>query len=85
MISEKQRNVDAMLATACSHLLQAGELAHQMRALQREGSTERYWHTAERVAEHLALVNHCFHEAHAIRLAEIGLQLPTQMQGGLVH
>jgi hypothetical protein len=88
MMSEKQRNVDALLATACSHLLQAGELAHQMRTLHREGSRERYWYTVERSAEHLAVANHCFSQAHCIMLAEMGLDVTANtvaLPGGLVN
>jgi hypothetical protein len=41
------------------------------------------------MAEHFAVANHCFSQAHSIMLAELGLTVPANMMtlppGGLVN
>lgn len=87
MMSDEQRSVDALLATACSRLLHAGEMVHQMRDLHQEGSRELYWYAVERAAEHIGIAAHAFNEAQAILLRDLGVKLPpdiaAQLPGGL--
>lgn len=82
-MSDEQRSADALLATACSHLLHAGEMAHQMRNLQRDGKDYLYWQTAEALAQQLLIAGHCLTESHTILLARTGLQSALPMSGGL--
>lgn len=88
-MTDQQKNAYAMLGAAANHMLRGSELTKQAQKQQCDGSHELYWYTIQRVAEELALVNHCFHEAHSILLAELGLELPSTVQafnpGGMVQ
>lgn len=77
-----QKDVNALLGTATSKFLYAGELANQMRALNREDpNSEQYWRTANVLGEVLAIAGHCLAESHRILLAQLGVKTP----GGLIH
>lgn len=77
-----QKNVNALLGTATSKLLYAGELTNQMRSLNQEDpNSEKYWHTAAVLGEVLAIAGHCLTESHRILLAQMGVKAP----GGIVH
>jgi hypothetical protein len=71
-MTEQQRNVDGLLAVAAERMLRSGEMAQQMRNLQRDGADERYWRMAQQIAEHLVIVGHCLTESHRILLAQAG-------------
>lgn len=76
--SEKQRDVDALLAAGSSKFLLAGELMSQMRAYHRLGQSERYWRTANVLAETLTVAGHCVNEANRILLGRMGVDAPQR-------
>jgi hypothetical protein len=83
MISHDKKSVDALLATACTRMLRAGNLLNQMRALQLQNRDEDYWRTAVQLGEHLTVGGHAIEEAHRILMAKIGIAL--QGNGGWIH
>jgi hypothetical protein len=84
-MTDAEKNASALLATAASHLIKAGELTHQMRALHRDGLQLRYCRMAERVAADLAIANHCFAQVHAMLMSGADVPATTPRMGGLVN
>jgi len=78
---ENAKNVDALLATACSRLLNSAAIISHMRVLHGHGSDSDYWCQNEVLAEHLIVAGRPITEAHGILLAKQGIVL--QMPGGL--
>lgn len=88
-MTDKQKNVDALLGASANHMLRAAELTQQARVLQRSGSRERYWYITQQIYDELATMHHCFCEAQSILFVELGLEpLPDPFApaaGGMIQ
>lgn len=73
--------VDALLATACSRLLNAASKLNLMRELHRSGCERAYWLTAVDLGEDLQIGGHAITEAHRLLLAEMPIFIAEK--GGL--
>jgi hypothetical protein len=63
--------VDALLAAACSRLLNAGALINQMRVLHAQGREEDYWRVAIDLGTHLTVGGDALTEAHRLMLRDV--------------
>ncbi len=75
--------VNALLATACSRMLNAAFTLNQMRELIRQDRETEYWQQANVLAEHLTVGGHAITEAHRILLADCPVLCSDGR--GLVH
>jgi hypothetical protein len=77
---EIARDVDALLAAACSRFLNAGALINHMRVLRSKGSMDEYWRAALKLADHLHIAGHSLTTAHEKLLGPAARQI-----GGLIN
>lgn len=76
MTENDRKSVDALLATGASKFLYAGELMTQLRTMHRDHESEKYWRTAQVLAEALMIAGHCITQANAKLLADMGRPAP---------
>ena len=74
------RDVDALLATACSRLLNSAALLNHMRLMHKQGRMADYWTVAVNVGHHLTVAGHSITTAHNKLLGPA-----AQQQGGPVN
>lgn len=76
------RDVDALLATAASRLLNSAALLNHMRHLRAQGRMNDYWTVAVTVGHHLTVAGHSITTAHNKLL---GPAAAAQQNGGPVN
>jgi len=83
MNNSKKTEVDALLATTCSRLLNAAAMVNRMRDMHANDCEEMYWWQANRLGEELSVAGHALTEAHRILLADMGISIPRE--GGTIN
>ena len=73
--------VDALLATACSRLLQAASTVDSMRRMHLAGENEKYWLLAKLLGEHLEVAGATLTQAHAELLGRMGIAIQHPPEG----
>lgn len=76
------RDVDALLATACSRLLNSAALLNHMRLMHKQGRMNDYWTVAVNVGHHLTVAGHSITTAHNKLL---GPAAAAQQKGELLN
>lgn len=83
MNNAKKIEVDSLLATTSSRLLNAAAMVNRMRDMHNNNLEENYWWQANRLGEELQVAGHALTEAYRILLANMGIFVPRE--GGMIN